>query len=325
MRRIRWYLLCVLALVPHHVSALGLHWIGGGGEDLTFVSATRCTLVVEAGEGLAQLPAEWRLVWVADGCEVRPLAMSAPGDCPEGAAGIVSVSGRGSPADFAGNLITAEFCSAGGPSAMAAWFTLDLPAGSSGKLKVVALDPLDPDSTRVLESPVVRFNGGVTVGFPPVLLRAAVQHPSTDYRLTAVGANLSATQSLSLVAPDGSWQQPLAIDGRTDNLVTAGASLAASVPTCVVQAVSDSGGIGPVEIPGEPEPELTIFEPEGGSCQETFLENVLPLRQIQPKDFSFVLGGWTPAGAWTFHLFYIRQNRPTVAHPELHGGLDATE
>ncbi|HEY3217192.1 MAG TPA: family 43 glycosylhydrolase, partial [Candidatus Eisenbacteria bacterium] len=63
------------------------------------------------------------------------------------------------------------------------------------------------------------------------------------------------------------------------------------------------------------------LEPLSG-CQENFIEDVYPPGTILPKDFAFVPGGWTPAGSWNFHLFYIRQNLLTKQY---HGGLDFTE
>ena len=43
-------------------------------------------------------------------------------------------------------------------------------------MKVVAIDPTDPDSTDVLESNEVAFNGGVSRSYPPTILRL-----SSDY------------------------------------------------------------------------------------------------------------------------------------------------
>lgn len=161
---------------------------------------------MEADSLEQRLPPEWRLLWVADGCEIRPLALPPQAPCQEDVAEVASVRFPRSRAELAANLFTAEFCSTGSSAASRALFVFDLPAGGRGKLKVVALDPNDPDSNRVLQSPEVSFNGGVETPFPPAILRAATVHQSTEYRLTAVGAGLSQGSALRLVAPDASWE-----------------------------------------------------------------------------------------------------------------------
>lgn len=65
--------------------------------------------------------------------------------------------------------------------------------------------------------------------------------------------------------------------------------------------------------------------PGGSSCQKTFEELLLGPAVVQPKDFAFVPGGWTPNGNYVSHLFYIRQNQNTKNYPLLHGGNDSTE
>src|SRR5207249_2245166 len=99
-------------------------------------------------------------------------------------------------ADSVANMTTAHFCSGGAAPASTAFFLLDLPAGSSGKLKLVALDPSDPVSLRVAQSPEVTFNGGATGPYPPVLLLASSTHLSGTLAVTAVGAGLLAAQSV---------------------------------------------------------------------------------------------------------------------------------
>ncbi|MBI5711723.1 MAG: family 43 glycosylhydrolase [Candidatus Eisenbacteria bacterium] len=321
MRRIRWYhLAAVLALVPGVSSAVQLRW-SSGPSDLSFASATRCTLVVQADPGEQRLPSEWRLLWVADSCEIRPVPLAPQAPCQQDVAEVASVRGPSDPAELAANMLTAQFCFAGGEVATSARYVLDLPAGSKGRFKVIALDPMDPDSAHVLQSSEVTFNGGVGTPFPPVILRATTVHRSTEFRLTAVGAGLSEASALELVAPDASWRHPLSIVGQSNSSITGVASLAAAVPPCDVQTGS-ANGVALLPLPGEPVPLLTPAEPTGASCQETFREAIYPLGMIQPKDFAFVLGGWAPSGTWVFHLFYIRQNQETKKY---HGGVDATE
>lgn len=156
-----------------------------------------------------------------------------------------------------------------------------------------------------------------------MLLHVSKTHESTSYEVTAAGVGLAEVANLSLSASDGSWEEPLAIDDASDSLITAHASLAAVVPPCFVQATADSGMISTYSLPGEYEPLVSLEEYQGGgSCQLTYRETVndVPTR-IQPKDFAFVPGGWTPEGNYVFHFFYIRQD--TLI--KLQQGNDATE
>lgn len=47
MRRAHWYPLVLMLLIPSTSSALQLRW-GSGTTDLSYTTATRCTLVVQA-------------------------------------------------------------------------------------------------------------------------------------------------------------------------------------------------------------------------------------------------------------------------------------
>ena len=185
MRYAPWVAL-LLAFVPVSSSALELRWISGASE-LSFSSATRCTLVVQAGPNEGRLPPEWRLLCAADSCEILPVPAPPGASCQEAVAQVSSLSGPADVADVLGGVRTAHFCSAGGRAASTAWFVIDLPAWGKGTLKAVALDPTDPDSVRVLQSSVVKFNGGASGPLPPALLRTATAHHSTAFEFNAVG------------------------------------------------------------------------------------------------------------------------------------------
>ena len=315
MRRAPWYH-CVLMLlfISNPASAIQLEW-STGADTLSFTDARRCTLVVRASEGEDALPPEWRLLWVADSCQVSFIPQSCEAD-------IAQISALHSPvslADVVENRVNAQFCSSGTDPAALAWFVFDTSPVGSGKFKVVALDPSDPDSNRVLQSQVVEFNGGSSSEFPPVILRTARVHRSTHYELRVVGVGLHTTGGLRLVAPNWSWDLPLHITSSSDTCVLATAAIAANVPAVFVQLDGSAGqtATGPVQADPLPPP----LAPQAG-CQESFIEDIYPSYTIQPKDFTFVAGGWTPSGSWTFHLFYIRQNQFTKLY---HGGVDATE
>ncbi len=316
-----WYALLMLLLVPRASSAIQLEW-SSGSTALNFTSASRCTLVVQADAAEGRLPSEWRLLWATDSCDIRPLALPAPASCQQETAEVSGVEDPSTGADSLAHMPTVHFCSAGGALATIARYVFDLPAGARGRFKVVALDPEDPGGNRVLQSNEVSFNGGVSTPYPPTILRTAAVHLSTEYHLEAVGAGMATMNALSLVASDDSWRQPLDIASRDDERITATASLAANVPECIVELESQAGGVAIASLPAEPEPQLQ--SPESG-CMQNFFERVFDdPYEIQPKDFAFVLGGWTPAGEWTFHLFYIRQNQFTLRDTTIIGRADST-
>lgn len=299
-----------LLLIPQTASPLQLRW-SSGASDLTFSEATRCTLVVQADLGESRLPPEWRLVWTADSAGINPVPLAPGASCADDVAEVTSVSLPSTAAEIAENLLTARYCSASSQPATTAWFVLDLPGGKRGKFRVVALDPTDTDSSRVVQTDVVTFNGGVETSFPPVVLRASTVHRSTTFQLQAVGSGLTEARDLALAAPNGSWQVPLAITTQSDNALTASAALAANVPASVIRVNGEDGGVAIADVPSDPPPPpLTLSDPPEG-C-ETRMREVWPDHDpylIQPKDFAFVPGGWTPAGTYAFHIFYIRQNQ----------------
>lgn len=326
MSRVPWLLVFTLVILPRPSIAIDLRW-SSGASDRAFASATRCTLLLRADRTEGVLPPGRHLQWVASGCEIRPVPLAPGSPCQSNLREVSRVIYPTDAAQIEEHVLVAELCGASIPAASVVQYVFDLPAGSRGKFKVVALDPTDPDSSRVLVSPVVTFNAGVEEPFPPVILRTKTHHHSTEFRLTGVGA-LSEARAMELVAPDGSWRLALETLTRSETSIVATASIAAHVPACLVEASTEGHGIAVASVPSDPPPPplqpRVVLDPEGSSCQETFREGLpgYPLGMIQPKDFAFVLGGWTPSGSWVFHLFYIRQNQETKLH---HGGIDFTE
>jgi hypothetical protein len=308
MRRVRWFVALALLLFPGASQAIQLQW-SSGADTLTFTEATRCMLVLRADSAEVTLPPEWRLLWVADSAQVQIVELDSLDVCQGDTANVFDLEGPSTPEDSTANLVTAHFCSGGSSVAAQAGYVLDLPAWARGKLKVVAVDPAD--SSAVIESNEVTFNGGIEATFPSVILRAFTFHQATEFRLSAVGACLAETRGLELVAPDGSWRQPLNVTSQGDEAITATASLAAQVPACILQAVGENNAIATAIIAADPPPPaLSLLDPPEG-C-ETRMREVWSGHDpylIQPKDFAFVPGGWTPAGTWLFHLFYIRKNQ----------------
>lgn len=307
MRRIPWILILML-LAPHTSSALQLRW-STGSTELGFTSATRCTLVVRADSAESRLPAEWRLLWVADSSSIQFVAMDSLEACVLDEAQVSRIEGPATAADSAANQITAHFCS-DAASATVAQQVVDLPAGGRGKLKAVALDPNDPDSSRVIESNEATYNGGIDGSYQPVVLHASSVHQSLQLRVTAVGTGLNAASSMSIMAPDSSWTLPLTVTSRTDASVTGVASVAALLPECQATVGSAAGAVSATTLAADEEP--ASESPQ--SCQAQFFEELLVPPPghgyaIQPKDFAFTRGFVDQSSnRFALHLFYIRHS-----------------
>lgn len=112
MRRSSWLLAFILALIPHTSRAIQLHW-SSGATALSFTSATRCTLVVQADSAETHLPQQWRILWVADSSSVQLVAMDSLEACLLDEAQVSRIEGAATAADSAAHEITARFCSAG--------------------------------------------------------------------------------------------------------------------------------------------------------------------------------------------------------------------
>ncbi len=310
MCRILGVLILMAMLVPRPSTALQLHW-GSGGASLSFTEATRCTLVVQADSSESRLPSEWRLLWVADSStDISPVPIDAQLACEEDLAQVSAVDEPANAADSAAHLRTIQFCSDEGPIATVAQYLLDLPAESRGRFKAVALDP--NDSTQVIESNEVTFNGGAWGEYPAVILRATSVHNSIYFRLTATGSGLQSVRTLSLMAPDSSWSLPLSLSTASNRELTTVDSIAGLMPECRVRASGSLGEIATTSLAEDPPPQMS----GPVDCLGFFLGSLDTLT-LQPKDFAFVPGGYFDAGNnYAFHVFYIRSVRAHLATSE---------
>jgi hypothetical protein len=236
----------MLAFIPGPSSAIELRWISGS-SDLTFAAATRCTLVVQANAQESRLPLSWRLIWVARDCTIRPLLLEPPAACLGDIAQVAAYLPP-APSDSVAHLSTVLFCSAPTGTAATAYYLLDLPAGSSGKLKVAVLDTsgLGP---RVIESSEATFNGGVPDPYPPVILAAGRIHPSTQLLVEVIGAGLMEASRVEIAAPDSIWQLTLDVVQQSATLLTAVAQVAADLPACLLRVISESGATATAMLP----------------------------------------------------------------------------
>ena len=224
------------------------------------------------------------------------------------------------PADSAANQITAHFCSAGSSNASVAYFVVDILAGGMGKMKVVAIDPTDPDSSRVIISNEATFNGGIDSDYAPVVLRAASTRQGTTLQVAVVGTDLSTATSLSIGAADGVWNQPLSISSQSATSIVAAADVPTLLPEAVVRVGNSSMSIGVGALAPE----------EAEEAATTYPDTILfrdPNPSVYPKDFAFFYNSVPTGNAqhpWKgrFHLIYIRHllnasgdaQEPCLAH-----------
>lgn len=308
MRRARWYpLVLMLLFLPGTSFALQLRW-STGGTNLGFAGATRCTLVVRADSAEAGLPGEWRLLWLADSSGVNLVAADSSAACQAATAQVSTIELPATTADSTANQITARFCSSGQDPATEARWVLDQSGGSRSRLKVVALDPTDPDSSRVLTSNEVTCNGGVSGSYPPVVLRAGRFHATADLRVEAVGIGFADAPRVEIAAPDTSWRLALQIEQRSDTRLLAVARVASDLPPFVLNVGRASGELGIASLPADTASSLAI-QP---ACTNEMKEiNGISHEDIQPKDFAMV------ASRDSFHVFYTRQDYNLRQNPEL--------
>ena len=303
MCRILGVLVLMVMFVPRPSTALQLHW-GSGATALSFAEATRCTLVVQADSSEQRLPSEWRLLWVADSStDISPVPIEGQLACAAELAQVSAVDEPASAADSAAHLKTIHFCSDEGPIATVAQYLLDLPAESRGRFKAVALDP--SDSTQVIESNEVTFNGGAWGEYPAVILHASSVHSSIFFRLTATGTGLARIRSLALVSPDSTWTVPLTIAQANDRTLSTVDSLSGLVPQCTVAASGIGGELTQTSLQADAEP--LLVNPD--ACLGYFYGSQDTLT-LQPRDFALVPGGYfDSSNNYAIHLYYIRDVR----------------
>jgi hypothetical protein len=297
----------MLMLVPGTSSAIQLHW-SSGADTLTFIEAVRCTLLVQADPAEGRLPAEWRLLWVADTSAIQFIALDPAVACAEDAAQVSAIDLPVTPADSAANLITAHFCSAESNLASVAQQVLDLPAGGHGKLKVVALDPL---SGAIIESKEVTYNGGIDGVYPSAALAVSSSHGTDQFVVHAAGTGLSEVVEAIAQAPDSLWSLPLQITEQSDSTLTAVAEVCAPMPASVLRLTSESGAVAVASLPadGQREGVDPDFEALADSCRLHHCYYFDPDPNVFPKDFAFFYAISPNPVRGLFHLFYIREFR----------------
>jgi hypothetical protein len=199
-----------------------------------------------------------------------------------------------------------QFCSSGNARATSAHFVLELTGGSRGRLKVVAVDPTDPDSSRVIQSEDVTFNGGIGGTYAPAILRTIVRHEGIPLSLRAVGTELATVQAASLVAPSLSTVE-LTLLSVDDSSLTATAVVPSPLPAADLNIAAAGGSTAHAALLADQV--LDVESAAVGECYGHHCYFVDPNPAVYPKDFAFIYG--TAPNPWhgLFHLYYIRRNR----------------
>jgi hypothetical protein len=225
------------------------------------------------------------------------------------------------PADIAENLTAAHFCSAAAGVPSAAQFVLVLPSEGRGKLKVVGIDPTDPDSARIVQSPEVTFNGGVADPYPPVILRSTSSHPSVQLSVRVVGMGLAGVHSAAVLAPDSTWSVPLNVIEQSDSALAAVGDVLAPLPTSVLQLSASGSGTATAALPADPVLESGLASASDCQYHQCYFKDPNPA--VIAKDFAFIYN--TVPNPWRglFHLYYTRRNR-NLPPPEDEAALGHT-
>jgi len=298
--------LLAMGLCAPPAQALHLSW-SSGATTLFSSDSTVASLVLKADSSETSLPSEWRLIWVADssGLIVRQVANA----CEADTANVDSLMEPASLTEVAANQRTANFCSAAADLPALAVFSVAIPRGGRGKLKVAALT----DGGAVTSSNQVTYNGGALGAYPPAILSATSFHPTTELHVNLIGLGLSDIRTVGLGSPDSLWSVSLTIVSQTDQEILADAAVLSELPAATVTAISAYGATSIASVAAE---DLLSLSSSPSAVDTTYY--VDPDPNIYPKDFAFYFNtvpSSNPLHPWRglFHLIYIRHNIATGA------------
>ena len=293
-------MILALSLLAPPSRAIQLRWADGG-QDLTFTTATRCTLVVETSPSETWLPDQWYLSWVASGCGQLLVETSAAS--PAGTASPCSTESQ-SAADRESRTVRMRLCNDSQGAVASAIYVLALPAGSAGQLQAIAVPSTGGPQGSLQPSNIVSFNGGVKRAQPLTVVSTANDHSTAQLTVQARGHGLHAPASASVVAPDTSWRVPLEIVSSSDSTIEARADLPVLLPDAVLEVTSADGSVATAAMPSAQVQVTSLSLPN----YTLFLD---PDSLVSTKDFAFFYNrvpappgqtGWRSL----FHLMYIR-------------------
>ena len=287
----------LLLLAPVISHALQLHWASGS-TGLSFVEATRCTLVVHSDFADGTFPSELRLAWVTNHCRhitVLPDTVLGDGTTTQ----VVHIEPQ-SLADARGNMTTAVFDSLAPDDVTGARWILDLPAGSAGNFEAIARTP----GGKTIRSAVASFNGGVSASFAPIILSSSSSHATSRLVISAFGTDLGQSNSATVMAPDTVWRVPLNIIEHSDSTLTAIADVPALLPESVFEVGTSSSPVA-TQAPLSAESQTAST---ASVCTEVVYHDPGFGAGVAVKDFAFAYNFVPTAKGWRqlYHLIYIR-------------------
>lgn len=213
-----------------------------GGTDLTIKAAQRCTLeVVFTPEETVSLR-EWRLVWVADPSDGRPLrVVVSEGSAETDAACDVRQDKDG---DQGAHVDTAYFCASMGTvaSARSVRYVLDVPSAVRTRIAVIPIVGTDgiirADAAGIAEASI---NGGSALSLPPVLVDIAFANTPDATTYHIFGAYLGELQDAHIRQPSSGAIIPIDILSRSAGSVELKGPLLERVRYGLVEVRNRSG------------------------------------------------------------------------------------
>ena len=223
-----------LLLLATSAHAITLQWLGGG-TDINFTSATRCTLLVGIAAPDTALPRELRLSWVGQNCPDIQVVAEGTADPAELESRVDEVVDRSELES--GSRFRNVRIAAAGPHNTLARFVLDLPPGARGNIRAQASGP----EGGIQVSNTVTFNAGTAAAFAPVVLESRTVIEDNAVVVHARGVGLRNSRAVRLVTADTAWAAPFELVQLDDNTLIARNVTLNNLPEAMVQATSATG------------------------------------------------------------------------------------
>ena len=288
-------LLSILLVSSAH--AITLQWLGGG-TDITFTSATRCTLLVGIAAPDTALPRDLRLSWVGQSCPDVQIVAESVADPAGLESRVDEVVGRSELED--GCRFQNVRLAVAGPQSTVARYILEFPAGARGNIRAQAVR----SEGGVHVSNILTFNSGIVASFAPVVFTSRTVIEDNAIVVHARGLGLGSARAVRLVTADTSWSAPFVLIQRDDTTLTARNLELNSLPEAMVQ-VTTADGDGS-SIAGSPSTAPAAPTSFSGSVIITD-----PNLSVLLKDFAFVYdvtrSPVTSRWEGLYHVYYIRQ------------------
>ena len=317
--------LAISALLATNALAVTLSW-SGGSSNVSFTTATRCTLIATVDAPDTTLPADLRLSWVARNCSELKLVAEAMPD-PEGLQARVDELVIPSPLETT-TQCRSVLVKMPAATYASARFLIDLPATARGNIRAVYSLP----TGGACASNVVTFNGGTGATFAPVVLSSHTAVENDDVVVRASGVGLGSTIRARLATADTSWSESFELTQNDDTSLTARNVNLSFLPQACLQLENNDGDMSAIT-------SSDAISPRGPAAFDgSVIVRDTMNKRVVLKDFAIVYDVERNAALrkWEglYHVYYIRQTPDgfgkVLAHqwsPDLvtWGGPDTTE